>query len=736
MDKLRFFITFIALFFCLNSFAHLKNDDVDSIKSTLSNIPDYQKNPDTAVINKLNKLAEDYFRTNPDSTYYYASKSIELSKKIHYPAGIAGGLLQTGHVNYFKGRASEAERNLGEAVIIYKRLHDYKGLSTCYISYARMYNLLANYKLALYYLNLAEAINNKIGNEHGLTDTYKNIGIVYYSQGQISNALDFYYKALFIAVKNHYTVLSSEIYNDIGVVLQSMEVYPNALNYYNKALNIIKATTDIQVIGTINENIGEILLAQAKYNDAITHLKKALVIAKLQDDKDGLGSVYTDLGLCYAHKGQYPLAISYLDTSLQVASNFKFVYNQAYAYIGLATVYNMQKDFHNAYIYAMEGQASAVKLGNLSVRANAALQLNKTLAGLGKFDEAYQMLNQYLDLKNQLKNNESIEKLTSYNLELDFAGKAHQLAQQQQEKDLLYQQKIRSQHLINTIFLIIMLAMIITSVVYYQQKRKQQAINLVLEEKNHEILSQKSSINLQAQKLNELNVLKDRLISILAHDLRAPLSTLRGLFSLLQDDSITHQQLIAMIPTVLKRLEYTSDFLDTLLSWINSQMENFDSSVKSFSVKEIIDYEIECYQEQAALKGIALMGNVPHDLLASADPNSIRIVIRNLITNAIKFSGDMDTIKIDAEKSNTDDDIIIKVKDSGVGIPPEQLNKLFKSKVDSGIGTKNESGTGMGLLFCKDLVEKCNGKIWVTSEYGSGTEFAFSVPADVVLEVA
>ena len=704
-------------------------------KSLLDNTPDYQKNPDTAVINKLNKLSAEYYETNPDSAYFYGKKSIELSRKIHYSAGLAGGLLQTGRVNYFKGRSAEAKYDLANAVLIYKKLKDYKGLSTCYIAYARMYNLLAEYPLALTYLDSAKAINKKISNEEGLTDTYKNYGIVYYSQGQISPALDFYYKGLYIALKNHYPLLSSEIYNDIGVVLQSMEVYPNALEYFNKALGIVKKGDDVQIIGTINENIGEILLAQNKYDDAITHLKKALIIAKKQDDKDGLGSVYTDLGLCYAHKDQDALAISYLDTSVAIGSAYKFVYNQAYALIGLATVYNMQKDYANAYKYVMQGQAFAVKLGNLEVRASAAQQLNKTLAGLGKYNEAYAMLAQYQDLKNQLKDNESIEKLTSYNFELDFAAKERLQAQQQQEKDLLFQQKIRAQRLINAIFFVIIMGMIGISVVYYRQKRKQQKINVLLEEKNHEIELQKTSIDEQANKLNDLNSLKDRLISILAHDLRSPLNTLRGLFDLLQDETITHQEMIEMIPGVLKKLEYTSDFLDTLLSWISSQMENFDNSMKSFYVKDIVSYEIENYQEQAAMKGINLMYEVPADLLASADPNSIRIVVRNLITNAIKFSGNNDTISVYADQSD-EQNITIKVKDTGMGIAPLQLKKLFKSRVDSSTGTKNESGTGLGLLFCKDLVEKCNGKIWVTSKQGSGTEFAFTIPLNDVLQVA
>jgi two-component system, sensor histidine kinase and response regulator len=201
----------------------------------------------------------------------------------------------------------------------------------------------------------------------------------------------------------------------------------------------------------------------------------------------------------------------------------------------------------------------------------------------------------------------------------------------------------------------------------------------------------------------------------------------------LQDDTITHQQLLDMIPDVLKKLEFTSDFLDTLLFWINSQMENFDNSVKNFSVKDIIMHETESYQEQALSKGISLISNIPDELEASADPNSIRIVIRNLITNAIKFCMEKDTIEIFAEKDN-EQNILIRIKDTGIGMSAEQRDKLFKSKVTSKTGTHNESGTGMGLLFCKDFVEKCNGKIGVTSAHGIGTEFYFTIPADVLTE--
>lgn len=687
---------------------------------------------DTAAVNRLNRLAASHIKSSPDTSLYFTRQSIAIARKIGYPRGLADGLVQEGHVDYIKGRADDAIRDFDEAIAIYKRINDAPGLADCYVQYGRMYNLHANYDKALQYLNRAVPLIQKTGNEFTLADCYKNIGIVYFSEGQLSKALDYYYDGLFIAVKNHYTLQSAAFYNDIGVVLQNMEVYPNALDYYKKSLAILDKTDDLFALGTINENIGEIMLAQSDYDKAISYLNKANAIARKQNDKDGLSSVYTDLGLCFAAKNQFDKAIRYLDTSLNIGIKYKIIYNQAYAYIGFATVYNQQKQYQKAYPCAVRGQELAVKLGNLSIGANAALQLNKTYAGLGKINEAYRELNKYIAFKNGLKDNESIQKLTSYNLELSFAVKQRLQAEQQKERDLLYKQTSRAQRLTILIFLILVIAMIVITGIYYSEKRKQQKINAMLANKNVEVLQQKSDLDEQAGKLNELNVLKDRLISILAHDLRAPLSTLKGLFNLLQDESISHEEMLAMIPDVIKKLDYTSDFLDTLLFWINSQMENFERAVKNFSVKEIISAEADNYFEPALRKGIHLVDKTPDNLIACADPDSVRIVVRNLITNAIKFSRKDDVIQVSAKQEKNN--ILISIADTGVGMTVEQSKKLFRSKVNSKTGTHNESGTGMGLLFCKDLVEKCSGKIWVTSKPGEGATFCFTLPGGETVE--
>lgn len=733
MAATRVSAAYVAYSPAYNSVAYnLANFKVDSLKTLLASTLTNKDNPtDTVTVNRINLLAKEFADINTDSTIYYSKMAISKSMAIKYKKGVADAMLNLANVYTLKGDYNAAQKNFVGAKLLYINLKDDKSLSDFYLSYGRMYNRTANYNVAADYFQKALEIKKRIKDEAGIAQCYHNIGWVSDNIGKSSYALDNYFKSLSLDIKLHNNLAAANNYNNIGELMKGMEIYPKSMEYYKRALKIWEDQKNKQGISTAYENIGEIFMAEKKYDQAIVYLSKSLKLTKEQDDKDGLGSLYVDLGLCYSNKKQFIASLDFLDQALNISTAYKIDYNKAYAYIGFATVYNQKQDYINAYRYALLAKTLADKLGNLINRTNAALQLSEALGGLGRFEDAYKAQKEYNVLRDSLKSDESVQKFTSFNLESNFAEKQRLLAAQHQRQDDLYQQKIQRQGLLSAIFFLIILGMAAILMVYYKAKLKQQKINTILEDKNAEVIQQKADLNDQAYKLNDLNNLKDRLISVLAHDLRAPLSTLRGLFGLLEDDTISHEQFLTMIPQALKKLEYTSDFLDTLLFWVNSQMENFDSSAKNFPIKDVISYEVSNYCEQAFEKGILLTDSVSGNITVAADPNSIRIVTRNLITNAIKFSRKDDTIVVSAYQKD-DNYILVSVKDSGVGMSEKQLNKLFKSKVDSGTGTNNESGTGMGLLFCKDLIEKCNGKIWVESIQGSGTEFFFTLPIGIV----
>jgi len=681
---------------------------------------------DTADVNRLNKLASAELGSNHDSAIEQLKQSIAIARKINYQKGLASALLQQGHAYFFKGSVIDAKKNFDEAAAIYEKLNDSNGLAESYSLYGRMYIMVANYSEALNYLNKALALNQRTGNQRQLTDCYKNLGIVYFSQGMLSKALDFYYDALFIAVKNHYDSNAAELNNNVGVILRDLGLSAEALQYFKKSMAYFQTTNNLFAIGTIDENFGHVLLDEMNYDQAIPYIRKAYPIAIKLNNKVLLASVYTDLGIYAAHQNDKNKAIKYLDSALDISVKSKIVYGRWRALLAHADLYNQVKDYKKALSYATEVDTAAKKLGNLYLRLNSAMALTKADSGLGDIKGAYAALTKYQYLKDGISNNASLQKLTIYTYHLDLVFEKQLLEQQKHEKSVAYLQSVHVQHLTYLVFIIIVVGLVLVIGIYYLKERKERKVNQLLKSRNAIITDQKIDLDGQAEKLTELNSLKDRLIAILAHDLRGPLSTLNGLFDLLQDDSITQQELLDMIPSVIKKLAYTSDFLDTLLFWINSQMENFQSTVKPFSVAAVLNKTIQSFEGQFSNKGIKLGTAIPHDLVGVADPDSICIVIRNLISNAIKFCGENDAIEVSAELQ--EHQIFIRVRDTGVGMTQQQADQLFKSKVSSQPGTSHETGTGLGLLFCKELVEKCYGKIMVKSTLGEGTEFVVTIP--------
>ena len=711
-------------------YTYAYNRAPDSLRNQLlKSIAGKKELNDTAAVNSMNKLALAYISSYPDSTVYYGQMAMRLSRRMHYRKGIADGLLAISDVYISQSKYSVVLKNLDESMALYVAENDVRGISNCYKLYGNLYYQSSAYKKAIAYYNKALTLKLKINDLPGISRLYLSMGNNYDNLGHPSTALDYYFKALKIDTRLHNQKSISADYNNIGVILQNMEIYPQALSYFTQALHTWTKMHSDGGICVAKQNIGEVLLAQGKYDEAISYLTDALVINQRQDDKDGISSGLNDLGLCYIYKKDNQKALNYLLQALKISTDNQIDYNRASTLINIALYYNVNRDYSRAYAYALQAKTLADHVGSVLLRTNASIQLIETLGGLKLYRKAFIAQKDFDKMKRTFKKDESVQKFTLYSTEYNYAEKQRQEKLQQKASAMLYQQKLHDKDLLNIIFFLVIAAVLSIAFLSYRQKQRQITINAQLKNKNDEVLEQKVNIDQQACKLNDLNKLKDRLIAILAHDLRSPLSTLRGLFDLLSDESISHQEMLQMIPSVVQKLDYTSDFLDTLLFWINSQVENFDLSGKCFLISDLIQAEVRNHTEQAALKGITLECSGNHGLIARADPNSVRIVIRNLITNAIKFSREGDVISVSAEEQAGN--VLVSVVDTGIGMPAARVDRLFNSQVDSQSGTLNESGTGMGLLFCKDLIEKCNGRIWVSSREGVGTKFFFVLPLQV-----
>lgn len=241
------------------------------------------------------------------------------------------------------------------------------------------------------------------------------------------------------------------------------------------------------------------------------------------------------------------------------------------------------------------------------------------------------------------------------------------------------------------------------------------------------VLDKNIAIEGQRQELERLNAEKDKLFSIVTHDVRTPLNSIQGYLEVLADAGLDEEERALLKQQLLQITRDTSAMLTNVLSWSKTQMEGSRVDLKPLNVKDALNKGLTIETNIAARKGILFNIESEEQLVILADHNMFQLVIRNLVNNAIKFtpkSGSV-TIKAIRELSRC----VIVVEDTGLGISPAQQQLLFKLNASSTYGTNNERGIGLGLLLCKEFTELQGGKIWFESATGNGSSFyvAFSL---------
>lgn len=237
---------------------------------------------------------------------------------------------------------------------------------------------------------------------------------------------------------------------------------------------------------------------------------------------------------------------------------------------------------------------------------------------------------------------------------------------------------------------------------------------------------------LQEKKENQIKKLlddKNTFFSIIAHDLRGPFNGIIGLSELLleKDNQLNQEETNEFIELIHQSSKNTFSLLDNLLTWSQSQTGNLEFNPKNLEIKTITNKSINLLANIAKNKNITLNTAIDTDQYLFADKNMLETVFRNLISNAIKFTPNNGEVSLSMQKENRQ--FVFSVQDNGVGIAPEKIKTLFNiNHRQTTSGTNNETGTGLGLMLCKDFVEKHGGQIWVKSHPGKGSTFIFSIP--------
>ena len=286
--------------------------------------------------------------------------------------------------------------------------------------------------------------------------------------------------------------------------------------------------------------------------------------------------------------------------------------------------------------------------------------------------------------------------------------------------------------LINNIFMPFAIAIFLALVFaknmnnYYQRQEKIDSLTLekqaILETQNENLAIQVAA---QTSELKALNSTKDRLFSIIGHDLRSPIASLKGILLLIDNQQLSREEFNELLQHLQKNVDNVHGMLENLLQWSMSQMKEMKPSLKAFEINDVIEQTVELFKDVAKQKKIDLQTDLNDNLIVFADENHIRVVVRNLLNNALKFTPENGRVSIKGKvKKNFFE---LKIIDTGIGINTEEMQLIFSNpKLKQ--GTTGEKGTGLGLILCRDLIKQNSGKISVKSEILKGTTFEIQIP--------
>lgn len=250
--------------------------------------------------------------------------------------------------------------------------------------------------------------------------------------------------------------------------------------------------------------------------------------------------------------------------------------------------------------------------------------------------------------------------------------------------------------------------------------------NIEIERQKQDIVQKSQLLEEQTRKLTELNNLKNKLFSVIAHDLKTPMYALRNLFDNMQQQKMPAREIKELVPSIAEEMNYTTSLMENLLHWAKSQMASAPIEPEELDVEMMIQEVLGLLHLQATNKKIHLESRIDQPLYCFADREMVNLVLRNLLSNAIKFTPEKGKVLIGASENS--EWVEIYVEDTGIGIAPENMDRLFGNNYFTTKGTGNEGGTGLGLKLCKEFLEKNGGQISVNSKPGHGSKFTVTLP--------
>ncbi|UTA66572.1 ATP-binding protein [Emticicia sp. 21SJ11W-3] len=543
-------------------------------------------------------------------------------------------------------------------------------------------------------LVLALDIFTKLKDRKNMTLTYAELGIAESRGGNVAKAAAYLRKALDLSISAKDTVDMIHSYLKLGSVEEMNNNPAKALGYYKQAEALNKELPVGKVNPAILEHIGRVHLNEGDHANAIEHFKKGIEQSSHPEGVSNHITYLTRTGDAFSQQGNDDSALAYHKTALDKAEEFSMPEEQVMALLKIADIVK-KSDADKSLGHLSYALGIARTMSHQRLQA----EVYKAMAAIYRQEKRYNEALHALEQQHAL-----LDSLFIINKEQELSG--------MHARNLLITSTARLEREEHELMLwfgasgLILLALLGVTFMVWRNARATKAMNA---------------------RLAESNLVKDRLFSIIGHDLRGPIGNMTQLLTIMELDELDPAERKEIVGIMKQQCDASYEVLTSLLNWGKIQLQGAAVSMIKFEPEAIVSKNINVLMNQARAKALNLSNHVPAGLQVYADASQFDFIIRNLLSNAIKFSHKEGSIEVNAASDVDEDFVVFSVNDNGVGISAEQQQQFLRSNINVAYGTDGEKGTGLGLLLIKEFVQANGGKIWLESEEGKGSTFYFTL---------
>lgn len=592
---------------------------------------------------------------------------------------------------------------------------------------------------AFVFARQSKELSASIGYLPGISRAVNILGLIFLNMGNETKAMEYFLLSLRICEQTKDKRSLSRCYNNLGLIFSNQNMNKKALAYYLKSLQMEEELKNKLGIAQCLNNVALHYNDIGDYPQAINYSLRSLELYKQLGNKTGLAEILNSIGIIYDKQKKYLNALDYYKQSLDIEEQIHNDPGIARSAYNIAMILQTLGNVTESNRLNDRALQLAQSLDYSKLVSECAVIKSQNLKKTGNYKAALQ----YLELSRSI--NDSLAE-AGMDQKIQEMEQAYEIEKQQSqiallEKDNIIQQKLAErQTLQRNLLMGGLLVVALFAFSHFRSSRRNKKINELLAQRNLEILNQQEDlaasnqeISRQRDALKQINADKDKFFSILAHDLKSPFTSMLGFSEILAEDykALSDAERYEIATDIHSSIKTGFNLLENLLAWGSLQIGRIEFAPTQLNFRREVDEVLKLLQITASLKKIGIYNEVEPDITVEADANMLHSVLRNLVSNALKYTNHGGKIRITAAAAGIPGMIQIAVIDSGVGMSQDDIAKLFSPEISfSTRGTANETGTGLGLILCSEMITKHGGHISALSAPGNGSTFFFTLPAN------